>query len=489
LKLLVKNSRSKLEDCPTLLEGYILEKLSYIDPDSGFPVSLYDPDSGVLPTGLIPEIIKIAGSNAEKLEIVDMRPKPEERVQIEHSPSKSLRLEYQEPDLDIMLQSVRGVVKWPTGAGKTLLATYYIARRQILPVIFYVHRVALLEQTHRVFSQEFNPNDVGRVGGGFVEADRPIVVATIQTVGRALKILNSSKEDKTPLTSADKAMIGHMCKEASSLIVDECHHQPASTLMSILNESGKAYHRLGLSATPFRADGLDIMITAALGPRIVDRTASELSRLGFLVNAHIRFVVVPGVRDDGGLYKQHWSTIYRECILKNEKRNDIIVEETQELYLEGRITVIFVNLIKHGRLLAAKLRERLPSQEVIFVEGETDSKQRESIFNRVKEGTVRVLLVTPLGDEGLDLPSVDAIVLADAGRSPVEKIQQIGRGLRPFPGKKDCKVIDFWDRSPMFKSQSASRWKLYDEIEEDWTVGWKTNPPVEEKEESRGAGW
>jgi len=452
-------------------------------------VSLYDPESGVLPTGLVPEVIKIAGSNAEALEIVDMRPRTEGGVYIEHFPSRELREEYQEPDLERMLQSVRGVVKWPTGAGKTLLATYYIARRQVLPVIFYVHRVSLLEQTYRVFSQEFHSNSVGRVGGGFVEADKPIVVATIQTVGRALKILNSSKEDKTPLTNADKAMIGHMCEEARSIIVDECHHQPATTLMQILNASRNAYHRFGLSATPFRSDGLDIMIDAALGPRIVNRTASELSRLGYLVNAHIRFVVVPGVKDDGGLYKQHWSTIYRECILKHEKRNNIIVEEVQELYLEGRTIVVFVNLIKHGRLLAAKLRERLPSQEVIFVEGETNSNLREVIFNQVKDGDVRVLLVTPLGDEGLDLPAVDAIVLADAGRSPVEKIQQIGRGLRPFPGKKDCKVIDFWDRSTMFKSQSASRWKLYDEIEEDWTVGWKTQPPVEEKVEARGAGW
>ena len=490
MKILVKNSRSRVEECPSLLGGYLIERLSYVNPDTGFVESLFDYDSGVFPTGLLPEVMAVSEANAEEIELIDMRPKIEEKIEIELNTTKLLREEYQQPDLQMMLQTTRGVVKWPTGAGKTLLACYYIAQRQVLPVIFYVHRLSLLEQTYQVFSEVFDPNIVGRVGGGYVEADKPIVVAMVQTVGRALKVLNTGvKEDKTPLTVADKNKVVAMCENARSIIVDECHHTPCATLLSVLTASRLAYHRFGLSATPYRSDGLDIMINAALGPRIVNRSASELARLGFLVNANIRFVPVPGIHVNEPLWKQHWSKIYRVCISENDKRNEIIRSEVQDLYLEDRITVVFVNLVKHGRRLAAMLRERLPSQEVIFVEGEMGFEQRRMVFDRVRSGQVRVLLVTPLGDEGLDLPPVDAIVLADAGRSPVEKIQQIGRGLRPWANKEDCKVIDFFDKSPMFRSQSESRWKLYKEIEEDWIVDWKIQPVPEEKERSRGSGW
>lgn len=452
MRLLVKNSRSKIVDCIGSLQERLVETFSFIDPDSGLPLTIYDTDSDTFPTGLTPEAIRIANDNGTPLEVEDLRERPESLDPLRYQ-APPLRPEYQTPDLQRMLATVRGVVKWPTGAGKTLLTCHYIAQRGILPVVFYVNRASLMSQTADVFREAFGEELIGVVGDGVCNI-RPITVAMVQSTSFGLK-------------KGDPAIEG-MVKAARVILVDECQHTPASTLLQVVRQSTLAYHRFGLSATPFRSDGLDIMITAALGPRIVERTASELSRLGYLVNAHIRFREVPPVRYRPGL--ELWHKAYNELIVHNHARNDLILTDVQELYETERRIAVFVNQLNHGRLLTKLFRERLPSQEIAFVEGEMSIDFRRLIFDRIREGTIRVMVITPLGDEGLDLPPIDAIVLADGGRSPVEKIQQIGRGLRPWPGKQNCQIRDYLDDGPIVGKHAQERLRLFSTYEEDWQV-------------------
>jgi superfamily II DNA or RNA helicase len=115
-------------------------------------------------------------------------------------------------------------------------------------------------------------------------------------------------------------------------------------------------------------------------------------------------------------------------------------------------------------------RDILPSHEVAFVEGEVSSDVRDQVYEKLKIGSMRVMIVTPLGDEGLDLPPVDGLILADGGKSPVEKIQQIGRGLRPFKSKINCQIRDYLDEGPIVGKHAQARLNLYSSIERSWRV-------------------
>jgi DNA excision repair protein ERCC-3 len=310
---------------------------------------------------------------------------------------------------------------------------------------------------------------VGMVGDSNCDI-KPITIAMVQTTHQALR-----KDITSP--------ISQMVKEAKVIICDEVQHCPSFTIWEIVRHATKGYFRFGLSATPWRSDGMDIMITAAFGPRVVDRSASELYRMGYLTNADIRFTIVPQIKWRPGF--ENWHTIYSEGIVKNVARNELILRDVQELYADNRRIAIFVNQINHGKTLTKMIRERLPSHEVTFVEGEVSPFIRKTIFQKVRDNEIRVMVITPLGDEGLDIPQIDGIIIADGGVSPVEKVQQIGRGLRggsktDWPTMRDCQVRDYLDQAPILGRHARERYELYRRIEPSWRVSIREGSRLEE---------
>jgi superfamily II DNA or RNA helicase len=611
----VKNANSKIFYVDPQISYLIFEGLSYGDPESVLDfTSLYDPGTKVFPTGVISMVIAILKANAIPFEIDDQRTKPTELVEFPFTPKFPLRPEYQVADLAALLKTARGIARQPTGGGKTLLAAYYIAARQIAPVIFYVHRLTLMDNAYHDFAKQFPEEWLGRVGGGHVQTDRPIVIAMIPTVAAAMKL----EADKEKLTTEQCEAILKMCAEAKVIIGDEIHHVPSATFTKVMMASRAAYFRIGLcldgnstiytdrdwkkirdvkigdqvfsynhttnqvetksvvtlfqkrvttkykikaeapresievvcsgqhrfyvstgeyvkaeylrvgdrvwsienlalqtteearissveieecdevfydievednhnffvnnllshnSATPFRSDGLDLLIAASFGNRIVDRSASELADLGFLHNPSIEFVDVPR-HPKAYSFGYDWHTIQKLGVVENVIYNKIVVEEVLKLYEQDRMIGVFVNLINHGRTLLKLLQEWLPLEEVAFIDGNTPSDQRNILWDEARANKKRVLIFTGLADEGLDIPRMDGIVLADGGKAPVEKIQQIGRGLRKHPDKWDCKVIDFYNRAcPSLEKHSKARLELYNTYEKNWTVKIRPKDP------------
>ncbi len=455
IRIQTRNTRSKIWDAPQSLREALMTQLAFTD-EAGLSISLFDGSEDCFPTGLLSMVLDILRERKIECEYEDLREIPESTPLDVTLPS--LRQEYQVPDFNKMFDSVRGIVKWPTGAGKTLLAMHYIAQTGIFPVLFLVDRLSLLEQTIGVFQEAFGESNVGRINETTAEI-KPITIGMVQTIYSGLKKRSTTIEG--------------FIKSVRSIIVDEAHHCPANSTFVILREATKAYRRFGLSATPYRSDGLDIMIDAALGQRIVDRSASELYELGYLVRADIRFREVPQIKWQPGY--ENWHTIYRDGITNNGKRNDLIVSDALDLYDDDRRTVIFVNQIAHGKKLVSLLRERLPSDEISFVDGELPPGLRKIIFDKVMSKEIRIMVATSLADEGLDIPLIDAAIMADGGKSPVEKIQQIGRTLRggtrsPWPDKRDSVIRDYLDRAPILGKHADDRMAVYMNTERLWCV-------------------
>jgi hypothetical protein len=131
-------------------------------------------------------------------------------------------------------------------------------------------------------------------------------------------------------------------------------------------------------------------------------------------------------------------------VINTEERNQLVVENYLELAAD-RKALVFAADLKHARDLAAVFKGH--GVNATWVSGGTPLSLRRSILEKLRKGELKVIVNCMVFTEGFDEPSLDAILVARPTQSLVLYCQMIGRGLRPYPGKKDCLFIDFVDNS------------------------------------------
>lgn len=376
----------------------------------------------------------------------------------EHAPAVSTPLrEYQQECVAASLAGRRGIIEIATGGGKTLIAAHLI--RQIArPTLFLVHTRDLMYQTISVLERELGI-PIGRAGDGQINL-QPVTVATIQTCARVMDVkLDQSPDDDEPLES-DRSDYASTAQDLQTLIktvpvvfFDECHHLPADTAYSLAMEMEGALWRYGLSATPYRADRQDLLMEAALGPKLYSARASMLIDLGFLVPPTIKYLAVPQLEVRGG--KVDYQDIYSTYVVENRKRNKLIAETARDLSSNGNTTLVLVSQVRHGEILQEMLGG------VPLVQGSDDAEERAKVFAALCRKEEKIVIATTLADEGLDVPSLDNVVLASAGRSETRALQRVGRALRKAPGKTKATVIDFMDNAPYLREHAADRLEIF----------------------------
>ena len=406
------------------------------------------------PTGLLDPVQEALRAQQTDFELVDER-KPS-CPEFKWKMSADLRA-YQKEAVRRAVQAKRGVLEMATGSGKTLVAAKIIARLK-RRTMFFVHTKDLLLQTIR-FLNESLAEEIGQVGDGVIDL-QPITVATIQTAvrafggsyGRNLEDDEPEEDDDTDLSERKQAL-AEWIQSASVVFFDECHHVPAETCYAVAMQTHAADCRFGLSATPYRADRHDLLLEAALGPKIYRANCSRLINLGYLVPPHIRFVPVPGV--SGRPEHASYHEVYRRHVVDNEERHTIVAREVRALNKEGKSALVLVKEVQHGE----QLLRLIP--EARFVQGADDSHLRQAALADLEAKRLMTLIATTLADEGLDVPTLDAVVLAGGGRSETKALQRIGRALRPAQGKKTATIIDFFDQAPYLRDHARKRQQIY----------------------------
>jgi superfamily II DNA or RNA helicase len=121
----------------------------------------------------------------------------------------------------------------------------------------------------------------------------------------------------------------------------------------------------------------------------------------------------------------------------------------------GRKAIVFVPTVALAHRTATVFREAGIRAEAL--DGKTPWEQRRAILARLHTGETRVVANVAVLGEGVDVPSVDAVILATPTRSQVKYTQCLGRGLRTFPGKEDCLVIDVVGASERLDLQTLPR--------------------------------
>ncbi len=410
------------------------------------------------PTGLLSRIEKILTTSGHEFTIEDLRT---------HAPGGEpfqpigppLR-DYQKEVLKVVTRKERGILQLATGAGKTMIAAHLIAARG-LNSLFFVHTKDLLYQTIDTFKSILGV-PIGQVGDGTVRVEK-ITVATIQTAARALDVkIKKEPGDEVPIWSDDASerlsvsdweLVQKALWDCSVVVFDECHHIPAESFYEIAMKLQDAFYRYGLSATPWRSDRSDLMIEAALGPKLCIVSSTELIKRGYLVPPRITmYEVYP----TGRRLIRNYTRVYQSEIVENLERNRLIAEVAEHSANRGKSVLILVNQVKHGKILEGMI------EGAVFIHGRDTSEVRNEAIEQLRQKKNQILIATTLADEGLDLPSLDVLILAGAGKSETRALQRVGRALRPYPNKRFATIVDFWDQTLYLEGHSRQRYEIYE---------------------------
>lgn len=364
--------------------------------------------------------------------------------------------DHQNRILETAIKYDRGIIRAATGSGKTLVTALLTAKIN-KPTIIYVIGLDLLDQFYNLFSKLFD-EPIGYIGNGTCKIER-INIVSIWTVGRALQldkknIINDESENQEKdLDENNSIKIIKMLLETKVHILDESHITTTNTVETLYKNIDPEYI-YGFSGTPFRDDNSDLLINGILGEQIINVSASELIKLNLLATPLIKFFTVPKM-SVGNVY----TAVYKEYIVENEIRNNLIVSKTKELIEKKYTPLVLFKQIKHGEILLDKLE--FSGIKCAMLNGNDSLAKRNEIKDLLLKKEIDLILASTIFDIGLDLPELNALVLCSGGKSSIRALQRIGRVIRSFPGKKFAAVVDFYDQVKFLKKHSQIRYEVY----------------------------
>ncbi|ESS02549.1 MAG: DNA or RNA helicase of superfamily II [uncultured archaeon A07HR67] len=312
---------------------------------------------------------------------------------------------YQETWVETFLESRSGVYVGPPGSGKTVAAIATIAAVGGETLILVPSRELAGQWREELFEHSsIDPGDVGEYHGG-EKTIRPVTIATYQTAGmdRHRSLFDSRKW-------------GLIC-------FDEAHHITAPVFKRSAELQAK--HRLGLSATPVRETGSEEEIYTLIGPPI-GADWDALFEAGFVQEPEVEIRYVPWREE---LARNEYASADGRERRRLAAENPAKVEEIRYLLAAHREkkALVFIEYLDHGEAIAEAL-------DVPFVSGETPHHERTELFRRFRaaEGDLETLVVSRVGDEGIDLPNAElAVVASGLGGSRRQGSQRAGRTMRP----------------------------------------------------------
>lgn len=417
---------------------------------------LYHKGRKTFPSGLLEQVKKVLENNNVKYQVKDLRPSYPIKDPIKLK--NYILRDYQESSKKKALDAQNGMVRIATGGGKTAIMASICADLNGYGRVIFVRRQMLLAQTIEVFERELGIK-VGQIGAGVVDI-QPLTIAMIPSVARAIdpkwkftKENDDDEDDETKLSDTEKAEIKKYLEQVECLIIDECHCIGSDTAQLVAKTAKNARYRLGFSATPWRDDGKDILLSAVTGERIVDIDASYLIERDFLVPPHIYYFKTPPVRIP--LFQQgKYQDVYKEFIVDNPNRNALILMKAIEAYERYEKVLILVQQVDHGKMLLEYLEEQGIWAE--YISGSKTMISRGEIV-RDFQSRSRSILIGTNGtlSEGVDIPEITVLINASGGKSSVQYYQKIGRAIRTAEDKKRAIIIDFLDQNIRFMQKHA----------------------------------
>lgn len=310
----------------------------------------------------------------------------------------------------------RGLVVLATGLGKTWLAAF--DSQLFGRVLFVAHREEILSQAMLSFRRIRPDARFGRYDGGQKDEAAEILFASIQTIGRSEHLRRFAPD------------------AFDYIVVDEFHHAQAASYRGLLAHFTPAF-LLGLTATPDRSDGTDLL--SLCDDNLVHHCdLFEGIDAGLL--APFRYLGVP---DDVDYDQIPWRSSQfdptaLEAALATEARAANALEQFH-LHREGP-AIGFCCSVRHAEFMADRFRAA--GLRAVAVHSGPGSAPRSTSLEQLGRGEIDILFAVDMFNEGVDVPNIGTVMMLRPTESAIIWLQQLGRGLRRVEGKV-LRVIDY----------------------------------------------
>lgn len=355
------------------------------------------------------------------------------------------------------------ILSLPCGYGKTVIALYIMCILKVRTLVL-VHKSFLVDQWKeriKQFVKNYNTCDIninkqnetknndnkdiikiGTLQQKIVDTDHDITIGMIQS----LSLRNYNRSD---------------IKDFGLIIVDECHHIGAKVFYQCLNKTNSLY-TIGLSATPYRKDGLTRIIKWYLGNYLYKIESDNITIANVFA---IKFNTIdPYNFEEKKIYFKGNMIISIPKMITNltkiKRRNELLIQILINISKDERRHIILLSeRIEHLKLLQAQFQS-LTKNKIstgLYI-GDANPEQRKHI-----ENNSRIIFASvAMAKEGLDISRLNTIILATPQR---DIIQSIGRVMRKTNVSSENNlnpyIIDIIDDINIFLGYGKARRKLY----------------------------
>ena len=315
--------------------------------------------------------------------------------------------------------ATKALITASAGSGKTFLAAFDALNFAPKRLLYIVHEGSILMKSYETFQQVFgNDRSYGIFNGEYKEQDADFVFSTNVTMANSLELFEKHTWDY--------------------IIIDECHHATAETYRKIIQYFEPQF-LLGITATPERMDGENVF-------SLFDQNVPYELRLR---DAIINGLVVPfkyyGIRDElieYGINETKGHKFVEQ--FSDEKHCDFICQMIEKHRIPGQKlkALAFCKDISHAIRMSQAMEEFYHTQ---YLTGKNSIGERVRAYRDLQDDSaeLEILFTVDILNEGVDVPGVNMVLFLRPTDSQTIFIQQLGRGLRNYEGKKYVTVLDF----------------------------------------------
>jgi superfamily II DNA or RNA helicase len=356
--------------------------------------------------------------------------------------------EYQESAVKRALEAKNGILVMPCGAGKTQTGLEVIARVGGR-TLWITHTEKLLKQSKERAQVVFGNVGVGTITVGKVDLGQGVTFATVQTLSRV--------------------NLAEYRDYWDVIIIDECQHCCGSptriTQFYKVISSLSARYKIGLTATPYRADGLERCMFALLGDIIHEVKKSDIET--FICPVKVVPIMTGWIPDYDEILMGDGTIDYMKLVQNmthDEERYNFVM--TEIISLKGSM-IILANRVEYLKKMCDDLKEC--GRRCICLSGASQNKKakeaRDKALKQLNDGKIDCILATyQLAREGLDVPNLRYVAFVTPEKDRTTVIQSVGRVGRKAKGKEFGTVIDFVDAFGLHKRWFVKRKGYYKEI-------------------------
>ena len=393
----------------------------------------------ILPRGCLAEATRIISEQKIEIEYTDKRfaGNPLEKIKF----TGKLKSQ-QKKAVDALFSQTNGVFVASTGFGKTVTGLALIAKRKVNTLIL-VHNRQLAEQWLERIKVFLTNVEVGSLLGGKDKLTYEVDVATYQS-----------------LVSRNGIDIKPVIEKYGQILIDECHHLPASNYECLIKSVNAKYIH-GFTATPKRQDGLEKLMHFQIGS-VVYKAAVTTSSFA----QHVKVVKTNTCFPPEWLIletKPHISQVYKYLVC-DQARNEMIVNSIKQSVNNDRSVMVLTERKDHIELLAKMMTDK--GIKVVELHGGISTKQRQERITLLSskpsnDKSVVILATGKYVGEGFDLPHLDTLYITLPIAWKGILAQYAGRIQREWSNKTVIQVYDFIDDFPTLQRMWKKREKGY----------------------------